>query len=391
MAYQQGSLRKVYRKAGDVWLLRYRTTKPDGTRVENTITVGSVSELKTESDAWREVDLQGLRSQINTKVQTKRGTFEALAEHYLKADFGEDAARKKCETTIPIITHYVRDYLIPRWKDAVAEDISPIEIQRWMLSLNSRDENPLTWPTISKIKSIMGRIYKTGIRYGMVEANPVQWVETRATSDYEAIKITPEQTLGIVDRMKSPIHRALVLVCAATALRASELLALRWSDILWQDNQIRVSKRWAKGVDGKTKTKASDGFVPLHPVLAGHLQEWKRQTPHGKDTDFVFPSFAENGRVPLSPCSFVKDHLRAAAIASGVDVPNGKRFGLHNLRHSLSSWLVTKDKTDIGTAQQILRHSDKTMTLLYTQSDPHETCAAQGRYLAALGIREASA
>jgi hypothetical protein len=40
-------------------------------------------------------------------------------------------------------------------------------------------------------------------------------------------------------------------------------------------------KRWANGKDGETKTEASDGYVPLHPVLANHLQQWRcqRRTP----------------------------------------------------------------------------------------------------------------
>jgi integrase len=54
------------------------------------------------------------------------------------------------------------------------------------------------------------------------------------------------------------LHRTLVLTCAATALRSSEILALRWADILWEEKRIRVSKRWADGKDGQTKTDASD-------------------------------------------------------------------------------------------------------------------------------------
>jgi integrase len=393
MAYQQGCLRTVRRKAGDVWLLRYRTTKPDGTRVENTITVGPVSELKTESAAWREVDARGLRSEINAKVQTGRKTFEALAEHYLQKDFGKNT--QASATTVPIVQHYVRDYLIPRWKGVIAEDIPPVEIEEWLASLNTRAENPLLRPTISKIKWIMGRVYRVGLKHQLLSKNPMEGVDSvdrfTAKHAYAAIKLTPEQTLAILQRMKNQgLHRALVLVCAATALRASELLALRWSDILWMENQIRVSKRWARGADGETKTEASDAYVPLHSLLAGHLREWKRQSPHAKDGDFVFPSLVANGRIPLSACSFVKDHLRPAAKAAGVAIPEGKRFGLHNLRHSLSSWLVTKAKIDIGTSQAILRDSDREMTLLYTQSDPTETCAAQGRYLDALGISEAT-
>jgi integrase len=51
----------------------------------------------------------------------------------------------------------------------------------------------------------------------------------------------------------------LVLTRAATALRSSEILALRWSDVLWDEGRTRISKRWAKGEDGETKTDVSDG------------------------------------------------------------------------------------------------------------------------------------
>lgn len=178
-----------------------------------------------------------------------------------------------------------------------------------------------------------------------------------------------------------------MLTCAATALRASELLALRWADILWSESRIRVSKRWACGKDGKTKTERSDGFVPLHPVLAQSLKVWLAQTPHAKETDFVFPSLKAQGKVPLSGSIFVADHLWPAAVAAGVQIEKGHRFGLHNLRHSLSNWLVNKAKVEPKTVQGILRHSRIQTTLdLYTQQDSDEARAAQGVFLTAIGM-----
>ena len=90
------------------------------------------------------------------------------------------------------------------------------------------------------------------------------------------------------------------------------------------------------GKDGPTKTRKFEGHVPLHPVLASQFIEWRGKTAYGADSDFVFPSLKKEGRVPLSPAVFVADHLRPAAIATGVKIEPGQRFGLHNLRHSLS-------------------------------------------------------
>ena len=159
-------------------------------------------------------------------------------------------------------------------------------------------------------------------------------VETRSQSLYKAVVITPQQTLAILNKLTISLHYTLVLTCAATALRASEIISLRWSDLLWSDGQIRISKRWAKGKDGETKTAASNGYVPMHPVLAEYLKEWHAQSQYSKVDDFVFPSQVRNGRVPIRASTFVQDHLRPAALSAGVVLVKGQRFGLHNLRHA---------------------------------------------------------
>jgi len=61
------------------------------------------------------------------------------------------------------------------------------------------------------------------------------------------------------------------------------------------------------------------------------------------------------------------------------------RFGFHNFRHSLSSFLTTKKKTDPKTAQRMLRQSDPALTMRrYTQTDMDELLAAQKMVLDAI-------
>ena len=347
--------------------------------------IGLVREFPKDKDARREADRLGLPVRINDSPVPGRIHFDFLAEHYLKADFGADSVRPKSANTISHVEHIVRAYLVPRFGNEIAEDIKPLDIQRWLKSLH--ENSGLAWTTIAKMRGVMHRIYKIGILHEHVAKNPAQHVETRSKTDYRAVVIAPAQTLAILKGLPSPLHFTLVLTCAATALRASEILAVRWSDVLWNEGRIRISKRWAKGKDGETKTEASDGYVPLHPILAAHLRAWRGQSPYAKDGDFVFPSLKARGRVPLSASVFVADHLRPAAKKAGVPIEDGQRFGLHNLRHSLSNWLVNKAKVEPKTVQGILRHAKIQTTLdLYTQEDCDETLAAQGEYLTALGV-----
>jgi len=88
-----------------------------------------------------------------------------------------------------------------------------------------------------------------------------------------------------------------------------------------------------------------------------------------------------------SPSTFVADHLRPAAKLAGVVIPDGYRFGLHNLRHSLSNWLVNKRKENPKTVQGILRHGRIQTTLdLYSQSNLEEMQKAQGAFLGEMGF-----
>ena len=176
MAYQRGSLKQIQRKGGLTWILRYRVNRPDGTRVEHVVNVGLVRDFRKERDALREIDRLSFINRINDEGEDTRIHFQALAEHYLKSDMGQDAVRPKSVNTIPVVTHYVRDYLIHQWGDRRADDIKPTEIQQWLKSLH---DSGLAWTTISKIKGIMHRVYRIGLRHELITTNPVQHIETR--------------------------------------------------------------------------------------------------------------------------------------------------------------------------------------------------------------------
>ena len=131
-------------------MLRYRVPSADGRRVEHNTPIGLVRKFPKDKDAWREVDRLGILIRINDAPSSSRIRFNSLAEHYLKADFGADAVRPKSENSTSIMEHIVRDYLIARWGDEIAEDIKPLDIQRWLKSLNT--ESKLAWTTIAKMR-----------------------------------------------------------------------------------------------------------------------------------------------------------------------------------------------------------------------------------------------
>lgn len=157
-----------------------------------------------------------------------------------------------------------------------------------------------------------------------------------------------------------------------------------------------LGRKKAEGVaestaDAKETTAQLYGFRAVYVFDVGQteggefMQRWMRQTPYSKANDWVFPSFKLKGRQPRAANMLVEDYLRPAAVGAGVLAADWEgRFGFHNLRHSLASYLV-RTRTDPKTVQALFRHSDvKTTLQLYSHSVSEDRMAAQGAMLSAI-------
>jgi integrase len=398
--FQRGCLRQEHRKDGKVWKLRHYAVRPeDGSRVERTLFVGHVNDFPTESEAWREVDRQRLTEKINqSTVRAGKLTFRQIAEHYIDNELTKpNVMRAKAETTKECYQHVIRNYLIERWGRESAVDISPADVEDWLKSLSiDRGPDGLEWSTLSKMRNVMSLIYAHAQRRSLIaedmKYNPVRPAELggarcKCESSYTAVILTPKQTFQILNSLPL-LQQTMVVLDAATGLRYSEIAGLRWLDVDWDNNQIHVRRRWIRGDLGSPKSRKSKASVAMAPLLSKYLRAWQAETLYAKSTDWVFASHKTRGRTPRVGNMLCVDYLRPAAIAAGVKLEKGQRFGFHNLRHSLASFLVTKKKTDVKTVQRSMRHAKSTTTLdLYAQTDMDELIAAQELMLDAIFSR----
>jgi integrase len=111
------------------------------------------------------------------------------------------------------------------------------------------------------------------------------------------VRVTPTQIKKMLEFLPL-LQRTMVILCSLTAIRISECVGLRWSSISWLENKIYIWQRWRRGKIGKPKTLASDSYVALTPVLARHLELWRKETPYAEDTDWVFASEKTHGKTP---------------------------------------------------------------------------------------------
>jgi integrase len=122
----------------------------------------------------------------------------------------------------------------------------------------------------------------------------------------------------------------------------------------------------------------------LHPVLAAHLLNWRRETPYSRQEDLVFPSLLLKRSKPPSANMLLSDHLRPAEATIGIVAP-ARVFGFHTFRRTLVSVLVANNY-DPKLVQELLRHSNIKTTLdIYAQAiTPAKKLEAQGVFLTQL-------
>ena len=135
--------------------------------------------------------------------------------------------------------------------------------------------------------------------------------------------------------------RPLLLTAILAGLRASELRGLRWVDLDFRRNELHVRQRAdCYRQIGAPKSETSERTIPIAPLLANTLREWKLICPKG-ELGLVFPNGI--GRVE-SHANIINRGLIPVQVAAGITTAGGKAkyTGLHALRHFYASWCINR-------------------------------------------------
>jgi integrase len=168
-----------------------------------------------------------------------------------------------------------------------------------------------------------------------------------------------------------------------------------------------IRRSWVEEISN-CKNRHRNAPVAMHLVLAGYLMHWQAASMYSASTDWVFASTKLKGIKPRCGSIASQTYLYPAAVDAGifdsvsyrnenaktavryVD-PSGntvKRWGWHNLRHSLASWLVSSG-VDLKTVSSMLRHGNVRTTLgIYSHAVDSNKLAAQGQFLDSLQLHQ---
>jgi integrase len=96
------------------------------------------------------------------------------------------------------------------------------------------------------------------------------------------------------------------------------------------------------------------------------------------------------GKRPRDACSASKDYLHPAAVKAGV-IPKDYqgRFGWHNLRHSLATFLA-ENGVNLPVIQAALRHAKPGTTAKYTHRTNSVQIKARSQFLEAIKLAKSA-
>lgn len=166
------------------------------------------------------------------------------------------------------------------------------------------------------------------------------------------VVLSPDEVRRLIEAAGNLKHQTALSVAYGAGLRASEVVALKVTDVDSERMTLRIEQ-------GKGRR---DRYAMLSPVLLERLRVWWRVArAQGRmpDGGWLFP-----GLDPLDQLSTrqLNRAIHAAAEAANID----KRVSMHTLRHSFATHLL-EQKVDIRVIQVLLGHAKLENTALYVQ------------------------
>jgi integrase len=245
--------------------------------------------------------------------------------------------------------------------------ITPRDVSRWIgwLADESAQGRRLTDGSIRRIVAPARSCLATAKREGLIRSNPVDGAalpkrEEIVEDGEERARVFTREQLGAVLEIVHPRHRLFFRLLAATGLRWSEAVALRWRDLeLELSPRVKVRRAEARRRKGGArykppKSKYGRRDVPLDASLARDLRRHRPDSERSGDDDLVFTT--RTGTALHYP------NMRRRGLEPATSEAGCEWAGFHTFRHSFASLHLARG-TSIVQLSRLLGHHSPDFTL----------------------------
>jgi integrase len=219
-------------------------TETAGKRVRRTAAIGTIQHYPNLEDAWQASN--GLRVSVNEARNRQREqavTVADLVDHYSRTELASDPGDGgKSHATRIVYKDFLSRWVRPAWGSLNIRAVRTIAVEQWLRRLVCRDGSPMAPSTKAKIRNVMSVLFNHAIRYEWLEQgrNPILLVRQSAKRQKIPEYLDAEELRTLLSELDR-CFRVIVFLDAATGLRRSELFALKWGDIDFENLQIRVA------------------------------------------------------------------------------------------------------------------------------------------------------
>ena len=363
-----------------------------------------------------------LRRRFLTVRGTKRDAERALTEALHQRDTGTDivparitlaeyletwlrdyAAHNVAPSTLARYTGIIRRHLIPALGDLRLRDIRPAHIQaaygRYSMQGGRADGRPgaLAPRTILQHHRVLREALHHAIQWQLISVNPADSVKPPHPQRQEMQVLSLDECVKLLELAETGPYHALIYMALSTGARIGELLALRWRDIDFDAEVMRITRTSYRLsghgiVFSAPKTPRAVRPVALSPDTLAILRQHRRTQvetrlavgPMYEDHDLVFAWATGN---PLDRGAVRRAFARLLARAG---LPHVR---LHDLRHSAGTLMLAAGVNPKVVSER-LGHATVAITLdVYSHVLPElqrEAAVAMDRLLGKHSARPAS-
>lgn len=254
----------------------------------------------------------------------------------------------------------IRCYIKPYIGDILISSLRAEHVQRMVNSMMAQGLSPKNIrDTYNNVNAAM----KKAVKLHFIPYNPCEAVELPKLKKYRAKVYSPDMIQTLLEKAKDTDMYLPIFLLVMVGLRRGELLALRWDDIDFRDNILKVRNNMVRGENGYIikSPKSESGIRDIHlgqDVMSLLMQE---RLNYMKDMNKVgFQNLnlvirQEDGS-PFHPDSMSQKWRRF------LEKYNLPKIRLHDLRHSNATALIQAGVSP-KVVQQRLGHADVQITL----------------------------
>ena len=358
-----------------------------------TITIGRNSEGKlirkqfygkTKLEVLKKVDDFKVKNTLGLSTTDDKITVQQWIKTWLEEYKMNECRPSTIERYFGIYRNYIENTNLGVIK---LKDLKPLTLQNYYNELIKKKNK--TTDTIKIINKVLSGGMRQAQKEQLILNNPCLFVTLpKSKAKEEVMTFTLEEQKIFLDAIENSRDRCIFNLALGSGLRLGELLALKWSDIDFSTNEVKVSrsakrvKCFEKNSNTKTKiieqlpkTRYSERKIPLPKATINELKRHKNIIIQEKlkagdvyiDNNLVFPNVI-GGYTDARNLT-----RRYKTILNKANIPYRK---FHALRHTYATRLF-ENGVSLKVIQVLLGHSSMEITAnIYTHVLPKEKIMA---------------